>query len=207
MKNLWTKRSRKNFCSNDQHYLFNSRIKKSVRREQRQSDLNRQNKLNRLIQGRSDNPQYNKSKVHNLSSCEIPAPILKTLELGHRRAIGGMPSDSSNQLAIGKLFEEFQERARQNGISEIDIQVIRSHCVLAAQTLSHCFTDDPQIKSFLEFQKKHPDIVFIPVDKSEEICILDKNEYFEKLKDLFLNKPEFEKVNLKLDKEIKAYLK
>ena len=104
--------------------------------------------MNKLIQGRKDNQPFNKATVHNLSSCEVPAPILKTLELGHRRAIGGMPSDSSNQLAISKLFEEFQNRARQNGIPEIDIQVIRSHCVLTAQTLSHCFTDDPQIKSF-----------------------------------------------------------
>ena len=98
--------------------------------------------MNKLIQGRKVHRPYNTSAVLNLSSCEIPAPILKTLEFGHKRAIGGLPSDSSNQLAISGLFEEFQKRARQNGISEIDIEVIRSHCVLTGQELSYCFTDD-----------------------------------------------------------------
>ena len=62
---------------------------------------------------------------------------------------------------IGKLFTEFQKRARQNGVPETEIEVIRSHCILTGQDLRQCFTNDSRVKALFKFQKEHPEVFLL----------------------------------------------
>ena len=121
-----------------------------------------------------------------------------------KRGLGGVSSDFTNFRDIGKLFDEFQKRARQNGVPETDIEFIRCHCILTGRDLRQCYTNDPRVKAFFKFQKENPEIVFINVDKSSDIALMYKSEYNKKLFDIFQT-TQFEKVDLNLKQKMDEY--
>ena len=55
-----------------------------------------------------------------------------------------------------------------------------------------------------KFQKEHPDVLFINVDKSSDIALMYKSEYNKKLLDIFQT-PQFEKVDLNLKEKMDQY--
>ena len=141
--------------------------------------------MSKLVQAKGPHhSNYNKAKVFNLTNVEIPDSILNLLELGSKRGIGGIPFDSSNYIEIGKLFNEFQKRAREQQIPETEIEVMRSHCILTGQSLRQCFTDDSRVRALHEFQRKNPDVCFVNVDKTSNICLMYKSQYNQKLEAL-----------------------
>ena len=108
------------FHSDADFHRYIQKVKKGVKKLQLASDLRKQVKLKNLVQARGLNRPYNKATVHNFTRLEIPASILNLLELGQKRGLGGVSSDVSNFRDIGKLFTEFQNRARQNSVLETE---------------------------------------------------------------------------------------
>ena len=194
------------FCSLDLFNSFLKSLKNSVRRQERVGDRKRQEKLRKLIRSREEDRPKNKAEVINFTSLEIPDSVKKALEFGHTRGISSPPSDISNYLAIESLFKEFQTEARKNEIPETEIEILRSHCVLLGQELRSCYSNDSHGKAISQFLRKNQDVVILNVDKSVNTCIISRSEYHQKLKDLFLNDPNFElSKRLKVKQGVKAY--
>ena len=111
-----------------------------------------------------------------------------------------------SQLAIQKIFLEFQDYCRSNDIGEETIENLRCHGILIAQDLEKTYTFDKRIHvaTFNKFMKDNSELVFLNVDKSIDIAILTKQDYHKKLSLLFDENDNFEKIpnyNMKLDLE------
>ena len=91
------------------------------------------------------------------------------------------------------------------GLSELNIEYIRSHISLAGHDITSCFTNDPRITSFLKSQKDNPNTVVLLTDKTQDYVILTKEQYHTKLSN-FLDSPKYQKIdNFDLNFQMQAY--
>ena len=140
---------------------------------------------------------YTKSKILNLTNINIPEEVQELLELGPNHSIGGYVRHEGSDIYLGldSLFNKFKSEARKNGINELTIEKVRCNIMLTGSKLSTCNTKDAKIEKFLKFKRDNSDLIFLKCDKSNNICLMTKSEYFSKLENLFQNDTDFLKIN------------
>ena len=79
-------------------------------------------------------------------------------------------------VELNKLWETFLPQGKASGVSEIDIQNIRSYNQLTGKDLTSCSTRDSRVSSFFKFKTEHPELILLAVDKSHNYILLHKTE-------------------------------
>ena len=191
MKNEWEKNLEQlsYICVSPSH--FNSlvyNIKNSVFKSEKYNDEKRDRKLNNL-KNQNIFP-YNSAIIYNETGVNIPSDILSLLHMGNNFSVGGSTRNHGSKIFIelNKIFEIFRKNGRKLGISELNIEYIRSHISLCGTDVSSCFTTDPRIASYFEFRKNNPEIIVLSADKTQDFVILTKEQYQNKIND-FLDNP------------------
>ena len=114
--------------------------------------------------------------------------------MGNTFSIGGSTRNQGSKVftELNKIFEILRKTGRQLGLSELNIEFIRSHISLCGTDVSSCFTKDPRIASFYKFQSENPGIVLLPADKTHDYVLLTKEQYHAEIND-FVDSPKFKK--------------
>ena len=170
-------------------------IESFVKKSEQNYLFKRNLKLSKLITEKSLN--YTKTKILNLTNIIIPNEIQELLELGPNHSIGGYVRHEGSEIFLGldSLFNKFKSEARKNGINELTIEKVRCNIMLTGSKLSICNTKDTKIEKFLKFKRDNSDLIFLKCDKSNNICLMAKTQYFSKMENLFQNDAEFLKIN------------
>ena len=134
----------------------------------------------------------NSAIIHNNTGVVIPSDVLSLLHMGSNHSIGGSTRNHGSKVytELNKIFEIFRKNGRKLGLSELNIEYIRSHISLAGHDITSCFTNDPRITSFLKSQKDSPNTVVLLTDKTQDYVILTKEQYHTKLSN-FLDSPKY----------------
>ena len=180
-------------------------IKNSVFNTEKALDKKRDLKLFKLI-NKPPSPQ-NSAIIHNNTGVVIPNDVLSLLHMGSNHSIGGSTRNHGSKVytELNNIFEIFRKNGRKLGLSELNIEYIRSHISLAGQDITSCFTNDLRITSFLKFQKDNPNTVVLLTDKTQDYVILTKEQYHTKLSN-FLDSPKYQKIdNFDLNFQMQAY--
>ena len=152
--------------------------------------------------------EFSTVEIYNLTSTIIPEEMKSILKLGKGLAIGGSPRGSNNFLAVEDLFTSFQKYGRENKMSKKMLEEIRAHTILTGLDLEKCYTSDPRAQKLLKFLKQNQQITLLNVDKSPSVCFIDRDCYHKKLKNVFEDDINFEKIPVfKLDADLDAYRK
>ena len=103
----------------------------------------------------------NKAKIINDTGIFIPPEVISLLKLGNEHSIGGFTKKDSSDiyLELNKLWETFLPESRKLGVSEIDIQNIKSYIHLCGNDLTNCSTRDFRVSAFFKFKKEFSEIV------------------------------------------------
>ena len=150
---------------------------------------------------------FKTAKIINNTGITIPPNVLSLLKRGSEFATGGSTRNNSSDiyLELNELFKTFRAQARKSGVSEINIEHIRSYTSLCGKDVSTCYTKDDKITDFFNFQNANPNILLLGVDKTNDLIFLEKSEYHKKLTNLFENS-KFKKLeNFDLQDELISY--
>ena len=208
LKNEWEKNleNLSYICVSPSHFNnLVSNIKNSVFHSEKYFDEKRDLKLQNL-KNQHIYP-FNSAKVHNETGVVIPNDILSLLYMGNNFSIGGSTRNHGSKifLELNKIYEIFRKNGRKLGVSELNIEYIRSHISLCGTDVSSCFTKDPRIASYFKFKKLNPEILVLSADKTQDFVILTKEQYQSKIND-FLDNPKYQKIpNFDLKFEMQSY--
>ena len=172
------------------------KFKREISQVQQEDDARRNRKLRKLkssVPLKSEN--FNRVTIHNETGIPIPEDIYSLLQFGPGRGIGNSNFGTKVPVEINKLFESFERTARESGISEDQIALIKAHCIFTNHNLKTCLTDDTRAKKLVDFQKAHPELVLLQVDKSKDLILTHRKSYHEKLRSLFSDSSKFAKVS------------
>ena len=91
----------------------------------------------------------------------MPPEVISLLKLGNEHSIGDFIKEDSSDiyLELNKLWETFLPESRKLGVSEIDIQNIKSYIHLCGNDLTNCSTKDSKVSAFFKFKKEFSEIV------------------------------------------------
>ena len=197
---------KKTFSNNFDFEKSISSIKNEIHFTERDNDQKRDRKLRLLINEKSKS--YSKVEVFNLSSKIIPENIIEFLSLGRNHAVGGLSQGSNNYCEVEKLFSNFQDHARKNGINEENIIKIKCDSTYTAMDLEKSQTYDERCGLLKTFLRQNEDICLLNVDKSVSVCFIDRKDYHEKLEEIFSKDPNFELIkNFDHEANFKEYNK
>ena len=197
-----------------QIYTFNphnanriiSIIKSRIINSEFRDDKNRQIKLNKRIQAKSNHFEPPKITIHNFTDITLPKEIEKILEKGIHGPVGGY----SNKKMILAKFEEtwkiWYSEAQKSKLDIFQINHVKSELFLAFEQLKNCSTkNDSQIlKKYLD---ANPHIIITESDKTKNLNILNHTDYVKKLDQIF-EKSKFQKLKSNpLNVDLAAYRK
>ena len=154
-----------------------------VQKLEYRNDRSRNAKLEKLRSYRT--PKFENIKITNLSDFEIPQNILKILQFGSELSVGGKPDDFRILLELEKLMSKWENYATSMGISEVDKFIAKGDFIHSFKLLKKCFGSKDDSKVLSKFLNSHPDLVLIKVDKSKNLCFLNRVDYEQKLKNEF----------------------
>jgi hypothetical protein len=140
------------FADNPNHFnVLLQKIIQSVFKTAYTSDKKRDLKLSKLIGKTYTN--FNDAKIINNTGITIPPNVLSLLKRGSEFVTGGSTRDNSSDiyLELNELFKTFRAQARKSGVSEINIEHIRSYTSLCGKDVSTCYTKDDKITDFFNF--------------------------------------------------------
>ena len=154
-----------------------------VQKREFRIDRNRRAKFEKLSSYRS--PKFENIVITNLSDIEIPNEILKILRFGSEISVGGKPDEFRILLELEKLMSKWMSHATNVGVSEVDRFIAKGDFIHSLKLLKKCFGSKDDSKVLSKFLNSHPDLVLIKVDKSKNLCFLNRVDYEQKLKNEF----------------------
>ena len=154
-----------------------------VQKQEYQNDKSRNAKLEKLRSFRT--PKFENVKITNLSDFDIPKNILEILKFGSEISVGGRPDEFRILLELEKLMAKWEEYATGLGVSEVDRFIAKGDFIHSFKLLKKCFGPKDDSKVLSKFLNSNPDLVLIKVDKSKNLCFLNKSDYEQKLKNEF----------------------
>ena len=111
-------------------------------------------------------------------------------------------------MAIENLFNTFQNYGRENKINEKILEEVHAHTILTGLDLEKSYTSDPRAHKLVKFLNENKNLVLLNVDKSPSVCFIERTDYHKKLKTVFDDDRNFEKIiKLNLEGELKSYNK
>ena len=119
-------------------------------------------------------PKFENILITNKSDTEIPDEILTILKFGSELSVGGRPDDYRILLELEKLMSKWQDYAISNGVSEIDRFIAKGDFIHSFKLLKKCYGSRKDSKILSKFLNAHPDLVLIKVDKSKNLCFLNR---------------------------------
>ena len=139
---------------------------------------------------------YAKTSIVNFTrnNLEIPENITKMLELGLKNAIGGIGNKNQILHKNEILFTHWLEYAQKSNLSTFKIAEIRALLTLEMQKLKNCNTPNLDSKAIRQFLDHNKNVVFVEIDKSKNLALVDLDDYCHKLIQVF-NPEKFEKLS------------
>ena len=165
-----------------------------VQKLESRNDRNRRAKFEKLRSYRV--PKFENILITNLSDIEIPDNILKILRFGSELSVGGRPDDFKILLELEKLMSKWDDYAASLDVPEVDRFIAKGDFIHSFKLLKKCFGSKLDSKVLSKFLNSHPDVVLIKVDKSKNLCFLNRVDYEQKLKNEF---PSDKYIELKKD--------
>ena len=186
----------RNFASDSDINLVTNIFKNQIIKIECQNDTKRSKKLEKLKNEKIKNPNfedYAKVEILNSSNKNIPDDILHILELGPDSAIGGVPKKTTILSEFELFFSTWSKYAAEIGLDLIKITEIKSLLFLEFLNFTKCTSDTKNVKRLRLFLKNNPDLIICLVDKSKNLAIFDRNDYLEKLDEIY-DPQKFEKL-------------
>ena len=122
---------------------------------------------------------YTKDKV------QIPLKIEKIMNLGLKNAICGI---ADKTLILHKneiLFTNWLNHAQTSGLDPFKIAEIRSLLTIEMQKMKNCFTPNSDCKEVKNFLDSNKNLLFVEIDKSKNLALMDISDYIHKLIKVF----------------------
>ena len=165
----WTKSSNIN-CINKTISILKSKILNS----EKVIDNNRNSKLLKLKSQNSNtvnDKNFATVQIINYTSITIPPEITKILQFGLDSAIGGSSRKDHILSKFEGMFQQWAKFAHNQGLDILKISEIRSLLFSEFLKFSNCSTPNSDREILRNFLNQHENIVFMPVDKSKNMCL------------------------------------
>ena len=167
-----------------------SKINSKIKYKLKIPDQKRQKKLKNLIKKEK---AVQKVEIINLTKTKLPFDISEILSKGLDHAYGGRPNKMGISTQMELLFKKLLKFCDKKKLDNFRKHELRALLFLKFKDLTECHTPDESIKKIQTFLEENPDIIISPVDKTKNVCIMTKLQYFEKLEACFISE-NFEKL-------------
>ena len=158
-------------------------IKYKVRNKEIPHDLRRQKKLDFLLKNNSKNENYAEITITNFTKNNdiIPDNIKQILNLGIKNPMGGIANKTQILHKSESLFSHWLDYAQKSEINSFKIAEVRSLLTLEMQKLHKCNTPNSDCKDLKQFLNQNKHILFIEIDKSKNLALMNLDDYVHKL--------------------------
>jgi len=151
-------------------------------------DNRREHTLNRLIKSQKIEPAT--ISIINQTDIIIPPDVSDILKFGLKNNIGGRTKPLTLLSKFDGMFEHWTKYARSENLSELQILNVRARCFVIYDEMCKCSTNTAYTKRVNKFLDLN-DLILAPVDKSKNICVLTKQDYEQKIKNVFSDTKKF----------------
>ena len=151
-------------------------------------DNRRDYTLNKLE--KTQNLEIAQISIINLTDTVIPPNVFDSLKFGLNNSIGSKTKPLNLLSKFDGLFEHWSVYARTENLSELDILNVRARCFVIYNEMTKCSTNTAYTKNVTKFLNQN-DLLLVPVDKSKNLCLMTKQNYEEKIKNVFSDTNKF----------------
>ena len=180
-------------------------VKKIVENSQTKNDLKRAQKLENLRFKK--NPNYETIKILNFSEVNIPQNIIKILQYGTEKPVGGTPNSFQLMKEMEKLLKVWTKYARECGVSPMEIFTLKGDLIHSFKLLTKCFPGNNDAKVLKEFLNQNSDIVLVKADKTKSLVFMNSVDYVHKLTEQFPSDKYIKLEKDPLNADLKSYQK
>ena len=89
------------------------------------------------------------------------------------------------------LYAHWQIHAEAEGLNQFEILRVRAKLYILFTEMCSCNTNINYTKVVNEFLDQN-DLLLAPIDKSKNLCLLTKNDYFTKIREVYQDQEKFE---------------
>ena len=132
--------------------------------------------------------------IFNEKEIKIPPNIRKILKFGIQQELERNPNTSALLIACENLFIIWTHFC-ENRIDVLPMMEARANLILNFCELAKCNPENGDLEEIKNFLLRNPNIKIVPVDESNNISILDIDEYHEKMVETFSDQSKFEKLD------------
>ena len=146
-------------------------------------DLRRQKKLDFLLQNEKNNESFAEITITNFTKNNdvIPDNIKQILKLGIKNPMGGIANKMQILHKSESLFSHWLDYAQKSDLNSFRIAEVRSLLTLEMQKLHKCNTPNSDCKDLKQFLDQNKHILFVEIDKSKNLALLNLDDYVHKL--------------------------
>jgi hypothetical protein len=157
------------------------------------NDQTRRNKLEALIQNKSNFYESPKISIFNTTDVELQNEISKLLESGLYAPIGGFTHKNMILAKFEEIWCSWKTHAELKKLDVFQINHVKSEFFLAFEQLKNCTTKNgtQKLKKMLD---NNPHIIITESDKSKNLNVMLYTDYLEKLNDIF--EPDNESISV-----------
>ena len=172
-------------------------IKNRIYKSEKNNDFLRNRKLKLLLNNSELSNKPSEIKIINFTKTNkiIPENVLKILSFGMKNPIGGISFKNDILNHVERMFTHWLKYADTLKLDCFCRSEIRSLICVEVQKLNKCTTPTSSARELKQFIQNDKSIIFVPIDKSKDLAVLDVEDYTFKLNSIF-SPDKFEKLSL-----------